>query len=356
MSNSKSKITPAQLGYRMPAEWEPQEAVWLSWPYNLKFWGDETELFKIENIYAQWVQILAEGQKIRILVPNRKVLKKAQGLLQDNRADSNVSFYPISASEIYIRDYGPTFVVKGKQKAMVSWTFNAWGNKYEDSLADDLVPEKMNEYLHLPIFSPGIVLEGGSIDVNGLGTVMVTEQCLLNKNRNPNLGRRELEDYLRYYLGVSKVLWLGEGLKGDDTDGHIDDLARFVNPTTVLCAYEEDHNNINYPMLRENYERLLRMTDQSGKKLDVVKLPMAGVVQTEEHFWTGEQYKPASYANFYIGNSAVVVPIFGHENDELALKRIKQFFPERKVIGIDCMRMVYDGGTLHCASQQEPRV
>ncbi len=204
--------------------------------------------------------------------------------------------------------------------------------------------------MNIPCFTPGIVLEGGSIDVNGKGTLLTTEQCLLNKNRNPHLNKSEIEEYLVEYLGVSHIIWLKNGIEGDDTDGHIDDIARFVNPTTVLCAYEENRNDINFPRLHENYEILKSAKDQNGNKLNVIKLPMPEAIGDEEG------RLPASYANFYIGNTLVLVPVFGHKNDAQALDIIRQQFPDRKIVGINCSDLVYGLGTLHCISQQQPSV
>lgn len=351
---SPAQLTPKELGYVMPAEWESQKAIWLSWPHNTEWWG--TEVSSVEQSYGSWVEALSPGQDVNILVPNNNVKLRAQEVLKDyNIVEQNVHFNSIKTGEIYIRDYGPTFVVNNYtgKKAMVSWDFNAWGNKYENSLKDTRVPDLMNKSLKLPVFRPGIVMEGGAIDVNGIGTVLTTESVLLNKNRNPHLSKGELEKYLYDYLGVSNVLWLNEGLFGDDTDGHIDDIARFVGPRQILCAYENDHNDVNYPQLQENYERLVKMKDQDGKSLYVVKVPLAKV-ESEEHAHTGSARKPASYLNFYIGNEQVVMPTFHDSHDFEALQIIKTHFPSRRVVGIDCLDMILDGGTLHCASQQEP--
>jgi agmatine deiminase len=231
---------------------------------------------------------------------------------------------------------------------MVAWTFNAWGEKYPGLMGDTRIPCLINDDLKMECFLPGIVLEGGSIDVNGCGTVLTTEQCLLNGNRNPGMNKEEIETYLKEYLGASKVIWLKEGIAGDDTDGHVDDVARFVNPTTVLCAYEDDPEDENYSVLMANYEQLCRETDQDGNPLNVIKLPMPGR-------FGGELRLPASYANFYIGNEVVMVPVFGDENDIVALKIIQEAFPERKVVGIDCREVVQGMGAIHCISQQQPR-
>jgi len=239
---------------------------------------------------------------------------------------------------------------RGREGALaaVSWIFNAWGEKYDDLMADAGIVGQINQDLKMMLFLPGIVLEGGSIDVNGCGTVLTTEQCLLNKNRNPGLSREEIESRLREFLGVSKIIWLKEGIAGDDTDGHVDDIARFVSPTTVLCAYEDDPEDDNYLPLKRNYELLCRETDQDGRPLSVIKLPMPCPVGQEGRL-------PASYANFYIGNGVVLVPIFGDQNDRKALEIIKDAFPEREVVGINCKEMVYGLGSLHCISQQQPK-
>jgi agmatine deiminase len=237
-----------------------------------------------------------------------------------------------------------------KRTAMVRWNFNAWGGKYDDQVRDGKIPTIINRWLDLPQFVPGIVLEGGSIDVNGRGTVLTTRSCLLNPNRNPSLSGDEIEELLREYLGVVKVIWLNDGIVGDDTDGHVDDIARFVAPSTVVCAYEKDIADANYPALHENYEILKQSSDQDGTPLMVVKLPMpAKVTRDDERF-------PASYTNFYIGNTVVIVPVFRDPNDAVALQIIQGLFPDRKVIGIDARAMVEGFGTFHCATQQQPRV
>ena len=229
----------------------------------------------------------------------------------------------------------------GGELAMVKWIFNAWGNKYDDLLNDNRIPYELNQIEKLPMFEAGIVLEGGSIEVNGAGTVLTTEQCLLNSNRNKQLSRENLENYLKDYLGVSRVVWLKEGIVGDDTDGHIDDIARFVDERTVVCAFEEDPSDENYALLQENCE----LVKQAGFR--VIKLPMPGIVGDSQG------RLPASYANFYIGNGAVVVPQFGHTNDQRALDIIQDCFPGRRVVGVNCTAMVHGLGTIHCCSQQD---
>lgn len=338
--------TPKSLGFRMPAEWEPQEAVWLTWPHNQVTWPGGM-LAEVERTYIEIIQALHTGQEVKLLVKDAETEARVRlALDREDIALTQIRFLSIAAEDSWIRDYGPTFVLnrERRQLAMVKWTFNAWGNKYDDLIADDRIPVELNKDLRLTMFEPGIVLEGGSIEVNGAGVVLTTEQCLLNKNRNPQLNRSEIEDYLREYLSVSTVLWLREGIAGDDTDGHIDDIARFVNANTVLCAIEDDPADENYDVLKDNYDRL------KSFGLNVVKLPMPGYV--------GDRHAryPASYANFYIGNSAVIVPVFGHANDRRALDVIRDCFPSRRVVGVECTTMVHGLGTIHCCSQQEPAI
>jgi agmatine deiminase len=338
--------TPKSAGYRMPAEWEPQEAVWLSWPHNEITWPDGM-LTQVERTYVDIIRALHGGEKVKLLVKDFESEARVRlALDREDVALTQIVFVPIATEDSWIRDYGPTFLVdqNRRQLAMVNWTFNAWGNKYNDLIGDDRIPGELNKTLKIPMFDSGIVLEGGSIEVNGAGAVLTTEQCLLNENRNPHLSRREIEEYLKEYLNVSEVLWLRRGIAGDDTDGHIDDIARFVSEDAVLCAFEDDPGDENYEVLKENYDRL------SGFGLHVVKLPMPGYI--------GDRHArlPASYANFYIGNSAVVVPIFGHANDRRAVDIIQQVFPSRRVVGVHANAMVHGLGTIHCCSQQEPHV
>ena len=344
-------MNPKELGYRMPAEWEKQEALWLVWPHNEDTWPQM--ISKMENSYIQFVKVIHTGQKVKILVSdNNSEAKVLEKLSKAAISLSQVIFYQIKNQDAWIRDYGPTFVVNNKENklAMVKWIFNAWGNKYDDLKPDNEIPYEMNKKMKLPIFEPKIVLEGGSIEVNGSGTLLTTEQCLLNKNRNPSLNKDEIEEYLKDYLNVSNILWLKEGIAGDDTDGHIDDVARFVNQNTVVCAFEEDENDENYSILRKNYELLSKMKDEDGEKLNIIKLPMPGFVGDDKRRY------PASYTNFHIGNEAVVVPIFGHKNDKKVLEVLQKLFPSRKVVGINCKAMVYGFGSLHCVSLQEPKV
>jgi len=340
--------TPKELGYSMPAEWEKHEAIWLSWPHDPLTFPDRVD--KVEEVYAQIIAAISASEKVDLFVLDEAMKAKASAMLAKKKVDmKKVDFWVHKYADVWFRDYGPIFVKSKEGKlAMTHWIFNAWGGKYETLMPDTRIPGLINERLKLPYFKPGIILEGGSIDVNGKGTLLTTEQCLLNKNRNPKLSKKEIERYLKDYLGVSSIIWLKEGIAGDDTDGHVDDIARFVDPATVLCAFEEDPKDENYGILKENYELLLRSKDQDGRPLTIIKLPMPGFVGDEEG------RLPASYANFYIGTKVVLVPIFGHKNDEKALDIIQKAFPGRKVVGINCSDVVYGLGTLHCISQQQP--
>ncbi len=339
--------TPLRLGYHMPAEWERHDAIWLSWPYDLDSFP---EIDRVEKAYISLIKAIHNSETVNLLVTNEKMMAKVAYLLKNAGVNPQLlRLHQIDYADVWFRDYGPTFVVNraSNKLAMVAWIFNAWGEKYTSLMKDSRMPYLINEDLKLKCFQPSIVLEGGSIDVNGQGTVLTTEQCLLNRNRNPQLSRVEIENYLHEYLGTNKVIWLKEGIAGDDTDGHVDDVARFVGPNTVLCAYEEDDADENYRALRENYEILCASSDQDGNELKVIKLPMPDFVGDDERL-------PASYANFYIGNSVVLVPTFGHKNDQRAMGIIQEAIPERRVVGINCRELVYGLGTIHCISQQQP--
>jgi agmatine deiminase len=342
--------TPRELGYHMPAEWEPQSAVWLAWPHNAETWPGEA-LAAVQRSYADWIRALLPGQAVELLLADAQLETARARLVDAGIEPRHVSLRQVATCDAWIRDYGPTFVLNRQRRALalVDWRFNAWGEKYAELLADDRIPAALNEALGLPRFEPGIVLEGGSIEVNGCGSLLTTEQCLLHPNRNPGLGRAEIERVLAEQLGVCNVLWLGEGIAGDDTDGHVDDFARFVAPRTLVCAVEDDPLDVNHRPLQEACRRLARLCDERGRPLEGVKLPMPGPVRAD-----GERL-PASYANFFIGNRCVAVPVFGDANDEVALDVLRKCFPGRRVLGVDCRAMVRGLGALHCGSQQQPR-
>lgn len=295
---------------------------------------------------------LSPHEQVYLLVNDEAAEREVNGRLAKARADvANVKLLKIPTVDVWMRDYGPTFVTRKTAEnplAFNDWIFNGWGGKYRAYEEDERVAWEIAALLKVPVFDHEIILEGGSIEVNGAGTCLTTEQCLLNKNRNPYLRRAEIEDCLKDSLGVSHIIWLGEGIAGDDTDGHIDDIARFVNPTTVVCSVEADSNDENYGFLQDNYERLQSATDQNGAKLSIVMLPCPRTV-----YYDGARL-PASYANFYIANSVVLVPVFDDPNDAKALGILQELFPDRRVIGLRCNEVVAGLGAIHCVTQQEP--
>ena len=336
----------------MPAEWEPHESTWFTWPRpeGISF-PDKYDT--VPPVYAELITDLAKVEEVNINVWDADMEAWVRDLLLKLKTSlERVRFHHFPAYEPWCRDHGPIFVTreeKGKrERAVVDWLYNAWGNKYPPFDLDDAIPQHVARLRGLPLFSPGIVMEGGSIEVNGRGTVLTTEACLLNPNRNPQLNKQQIEQYLRDYLGVTNVLWLGDGIVGDDTDGHIDDLTRFVNPNTVVTVLEDDPADVNFMLLQDNLRRLREMRDQNGRPLRIVELPMPGVV---EH---NGQRLPASYANFYIANKIVLVPTYRHGNDARALDILQKEFPDREVIGVDSTELIWGLGSFHCISQQEP--
>ena len=340
--------TPAVLGYRMPAEWEPHAATWLAWPHNPETWPGK--MGPIPGIYARLIKALTAGEDVQLCVNDAAMKETARRVLAEHDALSDrVHFHHFPTNDTWARDHGPIFVRREDGRlAVTDWEFNMWGGKYPPWELDNQIPRRVAEFLKLERFAPGIVLEGGSIDGNGRGTVLTTEQCLLNKNRNPHLSRAQLEKYLEDYLGVRKVLWLGDGIEGDDTDGHIDDLARFVGPHTVVTVTEENKHDANYEPLRQNLHRLRQLTDQDGHELNVIELPMPRPIFYED------RRLPASYANFYIGNAVVVVPTFNDPNDARALEILARCFPGRRILGLEATDLVWGLGAFHCITQQQP--
>ncbi len=343
---------PTDLGFRMPAEWEPHSATWLTWPHNPETWPGQ-DLAKIEAVYVQIIKTLAQGEKVHLLVNRESDAFKLNKLIKSSPLNNqNIIIYSIPSNDSWIRDYGPNFLVRitdsGKREVAANlWKFDSWGGKYEWDL-DDRVGSAIMDLLAIPRFEPGIVLEGGAIEVNGQGLCITTEQCLLNPNRNGGLDKAEMEIYLKRYLGVREIIWCQGNIEGDDTDGHIDNLVRFVNCDTVLCAWEDDRSDPNHACLEENLKILESFRDADGKPLNVVKLPMPGRIDTHEG------RLPASYANFYIGNRAVLLPTYNHRKDAVAESLLKRFFPDRKIVGIRCEEFVWGLGAIHCVTQQQP--
>ena len=348
--------TPAQLGFRMPAEWEPHQGTWLTWPRPQGISFPE-RYDAVPPVYSRLIEQLVQVEEININVWDanmeasvREMLHgqpETRGLLADR-----VRFHHFPAYEPWCRDHGPIFLVRDnsavRERAVVDWGYNAWGGKYPPFDLDDAVPQHIAKLRQLPLFSPAMVLEGGSIDVNGCGTVLTTESCLLNPNRNPLLGKDQIEQFLRDYLGVTNILWLGDGIAGDDTDGHIDDLARFVDPTTIVTVTEADPADANYRALQDNLRRLRGMRDQHGDLFRIVELPMPGAVHYQG------QRLPASYANFYVANGIVLVPTYRDSHDSEALAVLRRLFPDRRVVGIDSTDLIWGLGSFHCITQQEP--
>ncbi len=346
--------TPAALGFYMPAEWRPHAATWLTWPKDPETWPDRVSV--VEDIYLQMMAALTPHEIVNLLVDD----EAAEKMVRERCAFptvQNIRFHRIETIDSWIRDYGPNFLIgPNNEAAFNDWIFNAWGNKYEVLKRDDEVPRVLEPLLGMRRFAPGIVMEGGSIEVNGAGCVLTTEQCLLNPNRNPQLSREEIEDYLKSYLGVTKVLWLGEGIVGDDTDGHIDDIARFAAENVIVCAVEDDPQDANYELLQDNLERLESMTDAHGRAFEIVTLPMPGIVGGTSTDTRNLDRLPASYANFYIANKVVLAPVFGHPNDARAVETLQRVFPDRRIVPINCEPLVWGMGTIHCVTQQEPRI
>ena len=345
---------PAGLGFRMPAEWEEHEATWLAWPHEKTDWPGK--FAAIPWVYGEIVRHLSRVEKVRILVEDREAEQRARKVLKSCHAEmAGVEFFHVATDRSWTRDFCPIFVKDDAgQTGMLNWRFNGWA-KYENSAHDDAVTERLQRRLEFLMWTPElrdrrVVLEGGSIDVNGSGTILTTEECLLGdvQTRNPGMGRADVEQIFRDYLGVQHTLWLRNGIAGDDTHGHVDDLARFTDPHTVVIAAEEDRSEVNYDPLRENLDLLRTMKDQDGAALRVETLPMP-----EPVFFEGQRL-PASYANFYIANNLVLMPTFNDANDRVALNKLAGLFPERTVVGISATDLVLGLGTLHCMTQQQP--
>jgi agmatine deiminase len=330
----------------MPAEWEPHAATWLSWPHKLESWPGKFE--PIPPLYDRLVRELAASEPVCILAGGHPM---AQARVFTRRAP-NVTLFDIPTDDAWIRDSGPTFLAgpPGQQPALVDWGYNAWGGKYPPYENDDVIGRLIAPKIGYICYVVEIILEGGAIDTDGRGTFLTTEQCLLNPNRNPQLSRDQIEQHLADYLAARKVLWLGGGIVGDDTDGHIDELARFVGPRTVVAAVEDDPKDENYAPLAENLARLKSMTDADDKPLEVIPLPMPRPIHYEG------QRLPASYCNFYIANSLVIVPQFGDPADTRAAETLARLFPARRIIRLPARDLIWGLGAFHCITQQQPGV
>jgi agmatine deiminase len=345
--------TPAEQGFSFPPEWHPHKATWISWPRpeGISFPGRYHQA--IEDI-AGLIRVLVAREEVHLNVPNENYRRIVSTFLRERKVPlRKVFFHYVPTNEAWARDHGPAFVLRrrrGKtEAAIVDWGFNAWGGKYPPWDADDAVPTQVAKALGLPVFYPGIVMEGGAVDFNGAGTVLTTTSCLLNRNRNPELSRTEVETYLRDYYGQLHVVWLGNGIEGDDTDGHIDDLARFLDQRTIAIGIETVTSDPNYTVLQKARRELDRARDQDGRPFEVVELPMPKPIEIDG------QRVPATYMNFYFANGALLVPTFGQPaRDREAMRILQRQLPDREVIGIDCRRLIWGLGAIHCFTQQQP--
>ncbi len=350
--NQELTRTPKDLGYYFPAEFAPHTATWLSWPHKEASWPG-----KIDTIYPSYTRFIKEltaGEKVCINVKDEAMKTFAVTHLQKAGVDlSTVEFFFHATNDAWCRDHGPAFLINpsaAQKKVIVDWNYNAWGNKYPPYDLDDVIPTLIAKQYNIPVYHPGIIMEGGSVEFNGKGTLMTSAACLLNKNRNPQLNREQIENYLQNYYGVEQILWVDEGIVGDDTDGHIDDTVRFVNEDTVITVIEENKADENYDLLQHNLRQLQEMRLMNGKQLNIVELLMPEEVIYED------QRLPCSYANFYIANTSVIVPTFRSKRDDKAMQVIQSCFPGRKVVGIDSTDIIWGLGSFHCLSQQEPAV
>jgi agmatine deiminase len=344
--------TPKELGYYFPAEFSPHVATWLSWPHKEASWPGK--IHTIYPNYAKFIKELTKGEKVKINVADEAMKIFAAEYLIVAGVDLNkVEFFFHPTNDAWCRDHGPAFLINPdaqQKKVIVDWEYNAWGNKYPPFDLDDIIPTLIGMHYNIPVYYPGIVMEGGSVEFNGRGTVLTSTACLLNPNRNPHLDQHQLEEYLYNYYGMQQVLWVNEGIVGDDTDGHIDDTVRFVNEDTVITVIEENKKDENYTLLQHNLKQLKAMRLLNGKQLNIVEIPMPDELIFED------QRLPCSYANFYIANRSVIVPVFNCSKDDKALQLIGKCFPGRDIIGIDSTDIIWGLGSFHCLSQQEPAV
>lgn len=345
---------PADYGFSFPAEWARHAGTWISWPRpeGISFPGRYQEC--VDNI-VEVIRAITRFEPVYLNVPNIDYEAIVRARLAFRKVlTRRIRFQHIRTNECWTRDHGPAFVLRKRrgrtEAAIVDWDYNAWGGKYPPYDADDGVPTRIAESQGLAVFAPGIVMEGGAIDVNGAGTLLTTTSCLLNRNRNPHLSKSEIESVLKDYYGQQHVIWLGNGIAGDDTDGHIDDLARFVDARTIVIGMEEAARDPNYRVLRDNRRRLDRVRDQDGRPLEIVELPMPRPVTFRK------QRLPATYMNFYFVNGGLLVPTFGQpRRDERALAILRRLLPARAIVGVDCRALIWGLGAIHCLTQQQPR-
>ncbi|MFU8811312.1 MAG: agmatine deiminase family protein [Balneolaceae bacterium] len=335
----------------MPAEWEPHHGTLLVWPHNRDTWPGE-RLVRVEKVYTHFIEALTRYEPVYIAVADQRIQKRAQAILKESHTDLNqITFLPHPVNDVWARDSGPIMVRQDDNVVALNWRYNAWGEKYPPWDGDNRLPITLAEVLSVERADIPMVLEGGSIDVNGCGTLLTTESVLLNPNRNPQLDRADIEAELKKWLGVTNIIWLGEGLAGDDTDGHIDDLSRFVNKNTIVTAVSDDVSDPNYHILKQNLHTLQQAVNENGVPFHIVELPLP-MTKIEGTTVDGSEYVPASYANFYIANGAVFVPMYDKRYDEEVISHFADWFPSRDIIGIECADLVWGQGSLHCITQQ----
>ncbi len=345
------QLTPRELGYRFPAEWEKHSATWLSYPHNEASWPGK--IHTIFPYYHRFIHEISLGEAVHINVNDSAMAESVFKALSGSDTNMERIFIHLHpTNDAWCRDHGPAFLVQPQaehSKIIVSWEYNGWGGKYPAEL-DNQIPDRIGALYHIPVFHPGIVMEGGSVDFNGKGTLLTTTSCLLNKNRNPQLNQLEIEKYLLDFYGVEQVLWLGEGIEGDDTDGHIDDLTRFISEDTVITMVEHSKSDANYKPLQENLKTLSKFRLINGKQLNIIEIPMP------EPMYYENQRLPVSYANFYIANAGLMLPVFGCNQDDLAVAILEKYIKDRPVIPLDSVEIIWGLGSWHCLSQQEPEI
>lgn len=346
---------PAEIGFRMPAEWERHSATQIHWPSNKETWPGE-RLEKVECVYLDIIENLHAFEPVVLLVDEQHNLADVVSKLNTRSIQmSKLAIHQVPLNDVWARDCGPIFIKREKagetEFALTDWEYNAWGEKYPPFDSDNRLPLWFSDTFGIRRFQTGIILEGGSIDTNGEGIFLTTEAVMMNPNRNPDLSKKEIEENLKKYLGADQVIWLKEGLAGDDTDGHIDDLSRFLNKNTILTMISDDKNSVNYETLRQNYEILTSARDPHGDPLHIVTLPLPDT-RIDSVTVDGSEHVPASYANFYIANGVVLVPMYDARYDEQALDLFEQFFPDRRIVGIECADLVWGQGSIHCITQQ----
>lgn len=341
---------PKIENFYFPAEWHPHEATWLSFPINKDTWENRFE--KIYPSYLKFISTISKSEMVKINANDTKTIKIIEGLFEKFEIDTtNIKLYEHQTNDSWCRDHGPAILINryNSQRLIIDWEYNAWGGKYPPFDADNNIPKQMANVLNLPYVSPGIIMEGGSVEFNGAGTIMTSKSCLLNKNRNPTLNQSQIEEYLSIFYGVDQILWVEDGIIGDDTDGHIDDTVRFVAEDKVITMVESKKSDENHQILKENLELLKKMRLLNGKQLDIIEIEMP-----EPVIDNGERL-PASYANFCITNQNIIVPTYRSKNDDKALEIIQSCFKEREVVGIDSTEIIWGLGSFHCLSQQEPK-